>query len=124
MKRLISVVILLAIITTVYFTGDIYIKKIINESYTLVENCTKNYNNNKNATKSAEKLKKFWSENEGILSMFAHHDSIDVLEKAIDSLVIYSKTKNSEIFYEYSATIKTLLHQLYEDNSFSMHSIL
>lgn len=124
MKRLIAVGIITVIIAVIHFSGNVYIKKVIKESNHLLENCIEEYNNDANPELAAKKLKNYWGEQEDFLSVFAHHDNLDEIEKAIDSLTVYSKTKNSEIFYEYSGTVKTLLHQLMEDNSFNMHSIL
>ncbi len=124
MKRLIAALILAAIVSTVHFTGNIYIKNVIRESKKQLNNIVSDYKNDISPKKHAEKLQKYWGENEDYLSIFARHDNIDEIELAIDTLAVYAETKDSEIFYEYSGTVKTLLHQLYEDNSFSMHSIL
>lgn len=124
MKRLIAAAILAVFIAAVYFTGNFYIKNVLDNSYKLLDECNEEYKMNKSSSKGAEKLKDYWSENEGLLSVFAYHGHIDEVEQAIGTMVIYSKTDNSELFYEYSGTVKTLLHQLYEDNSLSMHSVL
>ncbi len=124
MKRLIAAAVLAAIVAAVHFTGNIYIKKVIKESNKQLETIVADYKKDISPKASAEKLKNYWSHNEDYLSIFARHDNIDEIELAIDTLAVYSETKDSEIFYEYSGTVKTLLHQLYEDNSFSMHSIL
>ncbi len=124
MKRLIAAISLGIIISAVHFSGNFYIKKVIRESDVLVDACIENYNSNSTPTTEAQSLKEYWSKREDLLSVFAHHDSVDEIERAIDSLVVYSATENSEIFYEYSGTVKTLLHQLKEDNSFTVHSIL
>ncbi len=124
MKRLVSALILGIIITAAHFSGTLYINKVIEESNILVEECIESYKNEKTPIGEAQKLKNYWSQKEDLLSVFAHHDTIDNIEMAIDNLVVYSKTKNSEIFYEYSGTVKTLLHQLKEDNSITMHSVL
>ena len=120
MKRLIAAAVLAVIIAAVYFTGNFYIKNVLHDSYNLVDECNKNYELKQNPKKSAEK---YWSNNEGLLSVFAHHNHIDEVEKAIDTMIIYSNTDNNELFYEYSGTVRTLLHQLYEDNSLTMHSV-
>ncbi len=124
MKRLIAAAILALIISAVHFTGNIYIKSVIDKSNNLLEECIVSYQKEAKPTESAERLKNFWSENEDLMSVFAHHDNIDEIEHAIDTLAVYSSTEDSEIFYEYSGTVKTLLHQLYEDNSLTMHSVL
>ena len=124
MKRLIAAAVLTAIVAAIHFSGNVYIKKVIKESNNLVEICIEDYKKDISPKSHADELKKYWGDNEDYLSIFARHDNVDEIELAIDTLAVYAETKDSEIFYEYSGTVKTLLHQLYEDNSFSMHSIL
>ena len=124
MKRLIAAVVIAVIVAVVHFSGNIYIKKVIKECEVQLETIVTDYKKDFSPKEHADKLKKYWAENEDYLSVFARHDNIDEIELAIDTLAVYAETKDSEIFYEYSGTVKTLLHQLYEDNSFSMHSIL
>ncbi len=124
MKRLIAAAIIAAIVAVIHFTGNIYIKNVIKECNVQLETIVADYKKDISPKENAEKLSKYWGEKEDFLSVFARHDNIDEIELAIDTLAVYSETKDSEIFYEYSGTVKTLLHQLYEDNSFSMHSIL
>jgi len=122
-KRLIAASILALFIAIVYFIGNYNIKNTLKESRNLVEECVNDYKSKQNADSSAKKLSKFWSEKEGLMSLFAHHSDIDEVELAIESLVTYAASDNSDIFFEYSGTVKTLLHQLYEDASISIHSI-
>lgn len=124
MKRLIAAAVIAAIVAVIHFTGNIYIKNVIKECNVQLETIVADYKRDISPKENAEKLRKYWGEKEDILSIFARHDNIDEIELAIDTLAVYSETKDSEIFYEYSGTVKSLLHQLYEDNSFSMHSIL
>ena len=124
MKRLIAVGVITVIIAVIHFSGNVYIKNVIKESNHLLENCIEEYKNEAKPELAAKQLKDYWGKQEEYLSIFAHHDNLDEIERAIDSLAVYSKTENSEIFYEYSGAVKTLLHQLQEDNSFNMHSIL
>lgn len=124
MKRLIIAGILAIIIASIHFGGNIYIKNVIRESNQLLQDCIAEYKEKGSPEVAAKNLKDYWGERENFLSVFAHHDNLDEIERAIDSLSVYSQTENSEIFYEYSGTVKTLLHQLLEDNSFNMHSIL
>lgn len=124
MKRLIAAGILLVFVITVYIFGYIYITKTCDTATDMLNECGKLYNNNEQAQECAKKLEKFWNKKEGTLSVFANHEHIDDIELAIGSLVIYSKTKNNEIFYEYLNTAKTLLHQLIEESKPSMHTIL
>ncbi len=124
MKRLIAAGVLIVVISIIHFSANIYIKNVIKESNVILEKCIEEYKDEANPEKYAKQLQEYWGDKEDYLSIFAHHDNIDEIERAIDSLAVYSKTENSEIFHEYSGTVKTLLHQLKEDNSFSMHSIL
>ncbi len=124
MKRLIAAAVLTLMVAVIHFSGNMYIKNVIEQSKILVDECIADYNKETSPKEKAEKLQKYWGDNEDYLSIFARHDNIDEIELAIDTLAVYAETKDSEIFYEYSGTVKTLLHQLYEDNSFSMHSIL
>lgn len=124
MKRLIAAAMLAVFVAVIHFTGNIFIKNVIKECNQQLETIVTDYKEDISPKEKAEKLRKYWGEKEDILSIFVRHDNIDEIELAIDTLAVYSETKDSEIFYEYSGTVKTLLHQLYEDNSLSMHSIL
>lgn len=124
MKRVIAAIILIVIVASSYFLGDYYIKDSCKTANRLLNDCVTAYKNNQGVEKTAEELEDFWSKKESILSIFTNHNSIDEIELAINSLVIYSTTTEKEIFYEYSGRVKTLIHQLLEDNSISIHSIL
>ena len=124
MKRLIAAAVLTLFVAAVHFGGNMYIIKVIKESNVMLDKCVSEYNEQTSPKETAYELKKYWNENEDFLSIFARHDNIDEIELAIDTLAIYAETRYSEFFYEYSGAVKSLLHQLYEDNSFSMHSIL
>ena len=91
MKRLIAAVVLAVIVTAVHFSGNIYIKKVIKESNQMVENCISDYKKDVSPKVHAEKLQKYWSDNEDYLSIFAHHDNIDESELAIDTLAGYAE---------------------------------
>ena len=124
MKRLLAATVLVVIICVAYFTGDMYVKRVLDESNRILTECTENYKSDKDASVKAKELKEYWEKQEGWLSIFANHTMIDSIELAISSLNAYSKSENNEIFYEYSSAIHTLLHQLQEDNSLTMHSVL
>ena len=123
MKRLIAAAVLAVIVISVHLTGRYIINNTLTESRELLKACTQQYMIDKSAYSQAERLEKFWSDNEGILSLFANHEGIDDIELAISSLKVYSDTEDNEIFYEYAASVETLLHQLEEDNSLNMHSV-
>lgn len=124
MKRLIAAGILFVFVITVYIFGYVYITKTCDTATDMLNECSVLYDKNKNAEDCANKLKKFWNNKEGTLSIFANHEHIDDIELAIGSLVIYSNTNNNKKFYEYLSTAKTLIHQLIEESKPSMHSIL
>lgn len=124
MKRLIAAGILLILVLASYFAGKTYITSIYDKANILLEECITAYDSGKDAEKAAKNLDDFWNKHEPTLSAFANHNRIDEIELAISSMTIYSKTSEKEIFYEYSGTVKTLLHQLLEDTLPSAHSIL
>jgi len=90
----------------------------------LLKECNADYNEKTDATVSTKKLEDFWTKKEKILSLFANHTSIDEIELAISTMLTYSNTSEKELFFEYSGTVKTLLHQLMEDTVPGVHSIL
>lgn len=123
MKRLIAAGILLVLVITAYIYGYLYIEATCDTANKYLKKCISVYDADKDALKEAEKLEEYWSSKEKGLSFFANHSDIDEIELAISSLKTYSNTKNNEIFYEYSGTVETLLHQLMEDTSPNIHSI-
>lgn len=123
MKRLIAAAVLLFCVAASYLFGYFYIQKTCDKANTLLDDCVAAYKTEQNAKNKAEELEKFWGEKEKLLSVFANHSEIDEIELAIYSLKVYSETSDNEIFYEYSGTVKTLLHQLLEDTIPSIHSI-
>lgn len=123
MKRLIAAAILLVFVVSVYMLGYFYTNNACDDARVILNNCVEKYINGNEAKKDAEELKDFWHKKEGILSIFANHEEIDKIELAINSLVVHSDTKDNKMFYEYSSTIKTLLHQLEEISKPTLHSI-
>ncbi len=123
MKRSIAAIVLLVFIIFAYIFNYTYINKTCDKANEKLQNCIEVYKSGSDATKEARELERFWSEKEPFLSVFANHTMIDEIELAISSLTIYTDTKNNAIFYEYSGTVKTLLHQMLEDTRPSMHSI-
>ncbi len=123
MKRLIAAGILSLLVLTGYIYGYLYIDTACDTAKKYLEKCISVYSTDKDATKEAEKLEKYWSEKEKGLSFFANHSDIDEIELAISSLKAYSNTKDNEIFYEYSSMVETLIHQLMEDTTPNIHSI-
>lgn len=123
MKRLIAAVILFVLVITAYIYGYLYIENTCDTAKRYLKDCITVYAVDDDASDEAEKLEKYWSGKENGLSIFANHSKIDEIELAISSLKIYSNTKDSEIFYEYSGTVETLIHQLLEDTKPTIHSI-
>lgn len=123
MKRLIAAGILFVFVISAYVIGYSYIKTTCNKAYEMLDECIEVYSADKEAEKIAKKLNDYWGEKEQILSLFTDHDQIDEIEQAISSLLIYSSSKDNVIFYEYSSTVKTLLHQMLEDTTPSMRSV-
>ncbi len=124
MRRLIAAAILIVLIISIYLTGYLYINVTCEETKRLVLNCVTAYEKNENIEFHAKKLEKYWSGKEKMLSVFTNHGVIDEIELAIESLGVHSKYPDNEMFYEYSSTLKMLLHQLLEDTTPSAHSIL
>ena len=123
MKRLITAAILLFFVISAYLSGLFLIKNRCDKANRLLEDCVTAYDNAAEPEKAAEKLRDFWSKAEKPLSVFVNHSRVDEIEKSIDTLLIYSTTDQNEIFKEYSGEIKTLLHQLMEDATPSVHSV-
>lgn len=123
MKRLIAAAILTVFVITVYFSGFFLINNICDDANNILEECINAYNSGENAAEKAEKLEKFWSKKEKILSVFSNHSEIDDIETAIRLLKLYSITEEKEIFSEYCGTVKVMLHQMVEDTVPNMHSI-
>jgi len=124
MRRLIAAVLLLVIVLVSYLISFFYIKNTCDNANRILDECINLYEQDLNASKKAEELNKYWSGHEKYLSVFANHSMIDDIELAISSLLIYANTDDNVIFYEYSGTVATLLHQMMEDTRPSMHSIL
>ncbi len=123
MKRIVATIILSVFVISSYFVGITYIKASCEKANILLDRCTEIYKSDKDATAASKELGEFWTKTEPYLSLFANHAQIDEIELAISSLQNYSNSKDNTIFYEYSGTVKTLLHQMLEDNTPSMHSI-
>lgn len=123
MKRVIIAAVLLAVCVISYFVSELYIDSVANKTRELLSECVSAYESGGDAGEKAEKLKKYWSDNENGLSFFVNHNMIDDVELTIEVLAEYSKTNEKEIFKEYSKTVEILIHQLLEDTSATIHSI-
>ena len=123
MKRLIAAVVILIVLSSVFFTGYFSINNICKNTKELLTECVNSYHSGSRTQESAEKLEKYWSSKESVLSLFADHTSIDNIELDLHLLKIYSATDEKELFLEYSGRIKTAIHQLLEDTHPTVHSI-
>ena len=123
MKRSIAAIVLLVLIIGAYIFNYTYVNNTCKKTDDILENCIEIYKSGQDATEKAKELKNYWTDKEPFLSLFANHSMIDDIELAISSLTVYTDTKNNAIFYEYSGTIKTLLHQMIEDTRPTMHSV-
>lgn len=124
MKRLIAAGILILFLITTYFSGYFYIKNTCKETNKLLSECISSYEEKSNPSQKIKNLKLYWEKREKCLSVFTNHSAIDEIELSIHTLLIYSKSSQPELFYDYSDKIKTYLHQIMEDTVPSPHSIL
>ena len=67
MKRLIAAAMLAVIVAVIHFTGNIYIKKVIKECEVQLETIVTDYKKDISPKEHADKLKKYWAENEDYL---------------------------------------------------------
>lgn len=123
MKRLIAAAILTVTVIGIYLSGYFVINNVCDEANKILKECINAYNQGENAEIKAEKLEKYWSKKEKILSVFSNHSEIDEIETAIRLMKLYSKTNENEIFNEYCGTVKVMLHQMIEDSVPNMHSV-
>lgn len=123
MKRLIPASIIFVIVIVTYLLSLYYITKTCDKAKELLETSVQTYTLEKTAPKETKALSEYWNNKEKILSIFVNHDRIDDIEKAISSLIVYAKSPNNELYYEYADTVKILIHQIMEDTKITMHSI-
>ncbi len=123
MKRLIIAGVLFVFVVAIYLSSLFYIKNSCDNANSLLEKAVDTYNNHSSAYDQAKELKDYWNEKEKMLSVFVNHNRIDDIEEAISLMNVYSKYKDNELFYEYSDTVKILIHQILEDTKITMHSI-
>ena len=88
MKRLIAAGVLTVIIAIIHFGGTTYIKKVIDQSNYILADCVSEYESNLNPEAKAQKLQKYWSDQEGFLSVFAHGFLTDFLVNDCASMAI------------------------------------
>ncbi len=123
MKRIIIATLLLISVIVIYASTVAFITNSCEQTKSLVEKAVSSYQQDKNARKETEKLKKYWDKEEKMLSAFVNHDHIDEIELSISSLNIYAQNGDDKMFYMYADSIKTLIHQVLEDTKITPSSI-
>lgn len=124
MRRLIAAAVLAVLVTVIYLTGYFYIENTCKETKNLISDCVTAYKENGDIDFHTQKLEEYWSSKEKLLSMFTNHGVIDEIELTIEALSAHGRYPENEMFYECSGKLKILLHQIMEDTTPSMHSIL
>ncbi len=124
MKRLIPALVILAVIIATFAGSYVYVNTICEEATHLIDECIDEYNQKGITETKAENFKNYWDKQEKILSIFANHNVIDEIEVSVAELSYHSKFKENTMFYDSAIRIKTLLHQIMEDNKITAHSLL
>ena len=125
MKRLITAVALIDIITALCIGVNFLVSHEVNSVRTMVNQC-KDYMIKKDsaqAQKIADALVLEWERRETLLSPFINHEKIDEISLEITSLAANIKAENYPVLLRDTETILTLLHQLEEDEKINIHSI-
>lgn len=125
MKRLITAVALIVIITALCIGVNFLVSHEVNSVRTMVNQC-KDYMIKKDsaqAQKIADALVLEWERRETLLSPFINHEKIDEISLEITSLAANIKAENYPVLLRDTETILTLLHQLEEDEKINIHSI-
>ena len=125
MKRLITAVALIVIITALCVGVNFLVSHEVNSVRTMVNQC-KDYMIKKDsaqAQKIADALVLEWERRETLLSPFINHEKIDEISLEITSLAANIKAENYPVLLRDTETILTLLHQLEEDEKINIHSI-
>ncbi len=125
MKRLITAIIIVLIITALCFTVNILVSKQVAEIRIMVNECKENLQKKDSvqARKIADTLVKTWERKEMLLSPFINHEKIDEISLEIISLAANIKSENYPVLLRDAETILMLLHQLEEDEKINIHSI-
>lgn len=123
MKRLIVAGVLFVLVIAIYISSVFYITNSCSKASDLLNHSVTVYKEKSTAVNEAKKLENFWNKKEKFLSVFVNHNRIDDIEHAISLLNVYAKQNNNPLFYEYSDTVNTLIHQILEDTKITMHSI-
>ncbi len=125
MKRLITAIVLIIVITVLCIGLNILVARQVGEVRRMVNDC-KELMAKKDiaqAQKTADALVKLWERREALLSPFINHEKIDEITLAVTNLAANIKAGNEAVFLSDAEKILTLLHQLGEDERISLHSI-
>ena len=125
MKRLVTAIILVLVITALCFTVNVLLSKQVAEIRTMVNDCIKHLQKKDSvqAGEIADTLVKVWEKKETLLSPFINHEKIDEICLEIISLSANIKSENFPVLLRDAETILALLHQLEEDEEINLHSI-
>ncbi len=124
MKRLISAVILLAVITALCVINAVTVKSAHTKLSEKLEICIEAYNKDdtEKAFNTATQLENDWEKREEILSIFVDHDIIDDLGVSISRLPALAKEDSDTFLAECNAVKITLTHMI-KDISVNAHTL-
>ena len=125
MKRLVTAIALIVVMTALCIGVNFLVSHEVNSVRTMVNQC-KDYMIKKDsaqAQKIADALVLEWERRETLLSPFINHEKIDEISLEITSLAANIKAENYPVLLRDTETILTLLHQLEEDEKINIHSI-
>lgn len=125
MKRLITAITLIVIITALCIGVNFLVTHEVNSVRAMVTQC-KDYMIKKDsaqAQKIADALVKEWEKRETMLSPFINHEKIDEIGLEITSLAANIRAENYPVLLRDAETILALLHQMEEDEKINLHSI-
>ncbi len=125
MKRLVTAIILIIVITALCIGVNLLVSHEIKEVRQMVNQC-RDYVEKKDsvqAGKTADTLVKVWEKREAMLSPFINHEKIDEIALEIAGLAANIKAGNEAVLLRDAQTLLTLLHQLEEDEKINLHSI-
>lgn len=125
MKRLVTAVALIVVITALCIGVNFLVSREVNSVRAMVNEC-KAYLEKKDsaqAQKTADALVLKWEKRETMLSPFINHEKIDEISLEITSLAANIRAQNYPVLLRDAETILTLLHQMEEDEKINIHSI-
>ncbi len=123
MKRFVAVIIIIAAVITLTAASSVIINNFYNSFTKEIENIEMLYQSNQISHRHLTLLQKKWNRCEGLLMLFANHDSLDDIKLNIIRLSSAAKNKNSSSFYTEAEELKCRLYFLKENESISFKSI-